>query len=135
MLAVGLLISLYTMGVLAEVVVVVSTSNSTNTLSKYALADLFMGKSSRFPDGSPAIPVDQADGALIRLEFYSEFTGKSPAQVKAHWSKMIFTGRGRPPKVIASGSEVKRWVASTPSGIGYIDRELVDDSVKVLTIE
>ena len=117
----------------AEVVAVVSARSPVSVLSPNQVADIFLGKTSRFPDGSQAVPIDQTEDSPIRDRFYSRFTGKSPAQVKAHWSKIIFTGRGQPPRQAASGLEAKKLVADNPNSIGYIDSHLIDASVKVLT--
>jgi ABC-type phosphate transport system substrate-binding protein len=116
----------------AEVVAVVSARNSATLLSKAQVADIFLGRALRFPDGSQAVPIDQADGSTARVEFYDRFSGKSQAQLNAHWSKIIFTGRGQPPREVASGAEVKKRLAENPNAIGYIEREQLDGSVKVI---
>ena len=115
-----------------EVVAVVSSKSPVTSLSAAQVADIFLGKTSRFPDGSQAVPIDQPEDSPERDRFYAQYTGKSPAQVKAHWSKIIFTGRGQPPAQAANGAEVKKMIAQNPSAIGYIDPTLVDDSVRVV---
>jgi ABC-type phosphate transport system substrate-binding protein len=115
-----------------EVVPVVSAKSPITHLDAGQVADIFLGKTSRFPDGSIAMPVDQGEDSSIRERFYAQFTGKSPAQVKQYWSKVIFTGRGQPPRQAADSTEVKRIVSDNPHAIGYIDRSQVDSSVRVL---
>jgi ABC-type phosphate transport system substrate-binding protein len=115
-----------------EVVPVVSAKSSITALDAGQVADIFLGKTSRFPDGTPAVPIDLAEDSPERDRFYAQYTGKSPAQVKAHWSKIIFTGRGQPPRQAANGREVRKLVAENPNAIGYIDPSLVDASVRVL---
>lgn len=117
---------------MAEVVVIVSSSSPVLELSRNQVADIFLGKTRRFPDGREAMPVDQQEGAAARDEFYARFAVKSPAQIKAHWSKIIFTGRGQPPKEMSDSGEVKRQVAGNPDAIGYIDKTEVDGSVRAL---
>ena len=117
-----------------DVVAVVSAKSPITSLSQAQLADIFLGKTTRFPDGSPAMPLDQNEESPVRERFYAQFTGKSPAQVKAHWSKIIFTGRGQPPRQLAGGADVRRAVAETPGAIGYIDSKLVDSSVRVVSL-
>jgi ABC-type phosphate transport system substrate-binding protein len=119
---------------LADVVAVVSAKSSVTTLSKSQVADIFMGKMARFPDGTLAVPIDQSEGTAVRDEFYSKVAGKSSVQMKAHWSKIIFTGRGRPPPTVASSSDAKKRVAANPQIIGYIESNLVDESVRVVTL-
>lgn len=129
---IGLLLSLSADWTAADVVVVVSAKNPATELSKSQVADIFLGKKSRFPDGSPAVPVDQVEDSIARNAFYARFAGKSPAQLKAYWSKIIFTGRGQPPKEVADSAEVKKLIVDNPNAIGYIEQGMVDGSVKVL---
>src|SRR5271154_329760 len=103
----------------ADVVAVVSSKSQVTTLSKTQLIDIFLGRRTRFPDGSSAIPIDQAEGSAAREEFYTRLADMSPAQVKAFWARIIFTGRGQPPKTVASGLEAKRLLIADPNTIGY----------------
>jgi len=115
-----------------DVVAVVSAKSPVTALNSEQVADIFLGKTTRFPDGSAAVPIDQNEDSPDRDRFYTQYTGKSPAQVKAHWSKLIFTGRGQPPRQVANAAEAKRAVAQDPHAIAYIDNRLVDSSVRVL---
>ncbi len=119
----------------AEVVAVVSAKNPVTSLSKNYVADIFLGKTSKFPDGSRAVPLDQAEGSAARDAFYLQFTGKSPAQVKMYWSKMIFTGRGQPPHEVPNGVEMKKHLVENPDEIGYIERKLLDGTVKIISTQ
>jgi ABC-type phosphate transport system substrate-binding protein len=116
----------------AEVVAVVAANSPIASLTKNQVINIFLGKSNRFPDGSLAIPIDQKEGSIERNKFYANYANMSAAQLKGHWSKIIFTGRGQPPKEVANGSEVKKRIASNPNTIGYLEQDLVDDSMKVL---
>jgi ABC-type phosphate transport system substrate-binding protein len=118
---------------MADVVAVVSSKNPVTSLSKSQVTDIFLGKTARFPDGALAVPIDQEEGSRARDEFYATFTGKSPAQIKSHWTKIIFTGRGQPPAAVSSSAEVRHLIAANPHAISYIERSAVDNSVKVLT--
>ena len=130
--AIALALSLNVNAATAEVVAVVSAKSSVTSLSDNQVVDIFLGKVSRLPNGEPVRPIDQAEDSAVRDEFYAKFTGKSAAQVKAHWSKVIFTGRGNPPKEIGNDTEVKKFLAANPNAIGYIDAGAVDESVRVL---
>ena len=134
-LVVAALIFLGTEKAAAEVVTEVSAKSPVTTLSKSQVADIFLGKASRFPNGGPAVPIDQAEGAPARDEFYLKLAGKSPAQLNAHWSKIIFTGRGQPPKEVADGAAVRRLLVADPAAIGYIDRSLMDDALREVLVE
>ena len=116
----------------ADVVAVVSAKSAVSTLSKDQVTDIFLGKTTRFPDGELAVPIDQMEGSPARDEFYVKFANKSPAQIKAHWTKIIFTGRGQPPKFVSNSVEVRKLIAANPQAISYIERSAVDSTVKVL---
>jgi ABC-type phosphate transport system substrate-binding protein len=118
----------------ADVVAVVSLRNSLTSLSKAQLTDIFLGKTTRFPDGTQAMPIDQEEGSPARDEFYATVAGKSAAQIKAYWAKIIFTGRGQPPKAVSNSIDIRKLLASNPQAIGYIERSSVDSSVKVLAV-
>lgn len=119
----------------ADVVVVVSAKSPVGNLTSEQVSQLFLGKASTFPGGAQAMPIDQAEGQAARDEFYTKITGKSAAQVKAYWSKIIFTGKGQPPKEVPNTAEVKKLVGSNPNTIGYIEKSAVDSSVKVVLSE
>ncbi len=129
---IGFALSLCGAVVKADVVAVVSAKSLITTLSMSQVADIFSGRVIRLPNGVNAFPVDQAEGSAVRDEFYSKVVGKTPAQIKAYWSKIIFTGRGQPPPIVSNSAELKKRISENPAAIGYIDRALVDESVRVV---
>lgn len=121
--------------VLADVVVVVSKESPLTSLDRTELADIYLGRLSRLPNGEPVVPIDQEEGSAARDEFYSGYLGRSPVQIKSHWSKLIFTGRGHPPRSASSGLAVAELVAEDPNAIGYIDRAHVNDGLRILPVD
>jgi ABC-type phosphate transport system substrate-binding protein len=118
-----------------SVVVVVSVRSSVGAISKLHLADLYLGRTARFQNGAPATPIDQRSGSAMRAEFTETILNRSEAQMKAHWSKIIFTGRGRPPREVSGDAAVRDIVARDPQAIGYIDASLVDSRVRVVRVQ
>lgn len=118
----------------AEVAVVVSRDTPVDNMPTSQLQNIFLGRTSYLPGKLRAVPLDQTEGNEVRDAFYRDLLGQSPAQVKAHWSKILFTGRGRPPRQVAGDEEVKRLIADTPGMIGYIDAASLDGSVKALEL-
>ena len=111
----------------AETVVIVSAKNPASRMFSEQAAQFFLGKSTMFT------PIDQAEGSSIRNDFYKKVTDKDAGQVKAIWSKLVFTGKATAePKELKSNAEVRKAVADDPKAIGYIDKSAVDDSVKVI---
>lgn len=117
------------------VVVVVSSDSPVTEISRLHLADLYLGRTTRFPNGEPAEPIDQGTTSAARTDFYQRYLGRSLPEIKTHWSRLIFTGRGRPPRDVASAEDMRRLVAENPGTIGYIDRRLVDGSVRIVRVE
>lgn len=116
----------------AQVAVVVGAKSPTATMTADQVAGIFLGKSSTLPGGATAAAVDQSESAAIREQFYTKVTGKQAAQVKAAWSRLVFSGKGTPPKEMASSADVKKFLAGNPDAIGYIEKSAVDATVKVV---
>lgn len=128
----SILTSMISAPVLAEVVVIAHPENSTASLSVDEASKIFLGKTSRFPNGEQAVPLDQAEGNEVRDQFYSKVTKKTASQLNAYWSRLIFTGKGQPPKAVEDDLEVVDLVAENPNIIGYVSGEAVTEDVKVL---
>ncbi len=110
----------------AELVIVVNPQNDAKTMSSSQAAQFFLGGSVQFT------PLEQASGSPIRLEFYKKVLEKEPPQVQAIWARIVFTGKGKPPKEYKSSEEVKKAIRENINAIGYIEKSAVDDSVKVV---
>ena len=133
-LAIAASLALSASAAATELVVVVSSRSTVNALRQEQVADIFLGQIGRFPDGSAAHALDQPLGSPLRNRFYARVTSKSPALLKAHWSRMIFTGRGQPPKELPNSAAVRKMVAENLGAIGYIERSALDASVKPVLV-
>lgn len=118
----------------AHLVVIVSAKSPLTTLTRKDVADIYLGRTNEFPRGAPIVPIDQAEDNAQRTEFYWLVTGKSPAQVRTYWSKLIFTGRGEPPRSEDNAEAVKRAVSGWANAVGYIDQGELDPRVKAVLI-
>lgn len=127
-----LLLTFFINAASADIVVVVSSSSSIDSLTQKQVSSIFLGKKSTFPDGSKAVAIDQKDGSSDREDFYRKVTGKSGSQLKSYWSKLIFSGKGQPPKQLADADEVKTSLSSNPNQISYMAEDAVDASVKIV---
>lgn len=116
----------------AEVAVIVNSSVAVADITADVAADIFLSKVNSLPDGTKMVPLDQEDGQKAREEFYSKVVKKDAAQLNAYWSRLIFTGKGEPPKKVADNAEVVALVSTNPNIIGYVDAASVTPAVKVL---
>lgn len=118
----------------AELVVIVSAKSPVTALRQEQVADIFLGQVGSFPGGPEAVALDQSIGSPERDAFYAKVAAKTRPLLKAHWTKMIFTGRGQPPREVGGSAAIRRMVAENPSLIGYIDKAALDSSVKAVLV-
>ncbi|MEY4195036.1 MAG: hypothetical protein RLZZ226_1404 [Pseudomonadota bacterium] len=116
----------------ADVVVIVNASSPVTRLDKNQVSDLFLGKAATFPDGSQAVPLDQDNASGLHTEFHDKVTGKSVSQLRAYWSKLVFTGKASPPREIPDSRAIRSLIATNPNMIGYIDKGSVAPGVRVV---
>jgi ABC-type phosphate transport system substrate-binding protein len=125
-------VTLAAVAVQAEVAVIVNSSVSVSSITSDIAADIFLSKMNALPDGTKMVPLDQEEGKKARDEFYSKVVKKDAAQLNAYWSRLIFTGKGEPPKKVADDAEVVALVAANPNMIGYVQASAVTPNAKVL---
>ncbi|WP_350431099.1 phosphate ABC transporter substrate-binding protein [Shewanella sp. H8] len=111
----------------ANAAVVVIGNSASGDMSASDAKKAFLGKGN-----SSVVVYELEEGNATRSEFHQAVTGKSDAQLKAFWSKQVFTGKGTPPTTVPNAAAMKSAVASNPNAIGYIDEADVDASVKVI---
>lgn len=119
----------------SEIVVIVNTKNPIAAMSKSDLNRIFLGKSSTFDNGSPAVAINQHFSSETRTIFDKQYLRKTPQQSKAFWSKQLFTGEGKPPQEVPGDLDVLQMIAKEHNMIGYIDSSAVNKAVKVIKIE
>lgn len=117
--------------VFAEVAVIVHPSNN-NALDAATVSKIYLGREKSFADGQSVVPMALEETAPSSASFNDVVLKKSASQLKAYWSKLVFTGKGTPPKELASEDEMLKLVASNPNLIGFVDASKVDASVKVV---
>ena len=118
----------------AALAIIVHPSNNMAGITADQAADIYLGKSGVCPNGQRVTPVDQVSSSPARQKFYKMVVKKDGSVLKVYWSKLLFTGRGQPPREIGDDADLKSWVASNPDAIGYVDGKFVDSTVKVLLI-
>ena len=115
----------------AEIAVVVHPSNAA-AVDSSSLSRIFLGKAKNFPGGGQVVAINQAESNTATAEFNDKVLRKSGSQLKSYWSKLVFTGKGTPPKALSSDAEVISFVSSNPNSIGYVDAASVTSAVKVV---
>ena len=114
-----------------ELVVVVDQSSAIDSLTEEQVAGIFLGKTNRFPNGVKAMPVE-LDDPQLREQFYGKVSGKSLNQLKSYWATLVFTGKGKPPRVMNQVDDVVEKLPDLPGVITYLPAEEVTESMKVV---
>lgn len=115
----------------AEVAIIVHPDSGLTEASKTEVVNIFLSKSKSLR-GKKLTPYDLSKGQATRDMFYQNVVRKNESQLKAYWSRLIFTGKGLPPTAYESEQDIIDTVADDASAIGYVSSENVNGSVKVL---
>jgi ABC-type phosphate transport system substrate-binding protein len=116
--------------------VVVNAANPTTAISRDELARIFLRKTTSWPGGQVAVPIDQPTSAEPRHAFTKAVLRQDTNDVVAFWNQAIFSGRGRPPLTKGSDAEIIAYVRANPNAVGYVAADAaVGDGMKVLKIQ
>lgn len=108
--------------------IAIITANSAAPLTKAQIAKVYLGRSFERK------PYDLPEGSPLRTEFYRVATDSTLAQVRSNWARVMFTGRGEPPRELSDATAVKRAVAADALAVGYIEADAVDGTVKTVLV-
>ena len=89
-----------------------------------------------WPDGQPVRVFVLDDDDPVHKEFVKKVLQIFPYQLRQSWDRLVFSGTGQAPQVVASQAEMLSKVGKTPGAIGYVKRfdEKKNARVRALTI-
>ena len=103
--------------------VVVHASNPTTSLSREALARVYLKKQTTWKAGSQVAVVDQSPKSPVRAQFSMQVLGRDVPTMKNYWQQSLFSGRGVPPIEQPSDEQVLSFVAQNQNAIGYVSAD------------
>ena len=115
-----------------SIVVVVNPGSGVESLSRNDVINIFLGGFRQFPSGIPALPIDLPQGHPAREEFYRLLVGKNPSEINTYWSRLIFSGKTRPPLQATRVEDAQAMVLGSVGAITYLDRSKVDGRLKIV---
>jgi len=115
----------------ADLAIIAHPDYQGGDLDTEMVKQLFLYETTSYPSGHKATPANHAAGSPDREHFFEYVLDMGESRHKRYWSRKISSGK-KPPVQLGSHEEVLEWVAETPLGISYIDKDMVDDSVKIL---
>ena len=129
---VSILLTLAAPAARAEIVLVTAIDSTVSELSRDEAEQLYMGRRAALSARGALLLLDLPTGP-VRDQFYRLLTGKNPSQIRAYWSRMVFTGRALPPTESADVNDARRILLENPNAIAYLPATYADDpSLRVL---
>jgi len=119
---------------IAEVYLVGHANAPDKSLETETVERIFLGKKSRWSDGSKIVPVMLKAG-VVHAAFIKKILDRDVSQFSTYWKQAVFTGRGLPPKSFETEAELIDFVSSTPGAVGYVSRKPRTDSLRVITVK
>ncbi len=101
-------------------------------VNKEEIRDLYLHNRSIKNIDMALIPIDGPNDQGIKDIFYKRIANFTRIDLKRHWSRAVFTGKGIPPMTISREDLIESTIAENPSYIGYISRPPSHPKVKVL---
>src|ERR1700730_6510601 len=116
-----------------EVDVVVNKSNNIGPLSREEVRRIFVGEKSSWPGGKRItvlmLALDQPERAVILREVLK----MNESDYTKYFLQAAFTGHVEAaPKELPSAEQMKARLAANPNAIGYLKKQDLDNSIKVV---
>jgi hypothetical protein len=117
-----------------EIDVIVSRSNTVSSVSLDDVRKIFRCEKSVWPGNGRRITVlmltpGQPERSVVLREIFK----MSEPDYSKYFLEEIFTGRlSAPPKEVNSPAQMKKYLNSNPWAVGYLKKQDVDDTVKVV---
>lgn len=123
----------FSVGSVADVAIIVNPNNDVQ-YNEEQIRNVFLGKIQAFPNGGKihtyTLPIETSE----REQFVASLIKRSESSLHSYWSRMLFSAKARPPKVLPDTPKMKEQVSTDVNAIGFIQLSDVDDSVRVLQV-
>lgn len=116
------------------IAVVVPKDSNIESISKRELVDVYMGRFEVLQSGQKVKPVDYESGSELRTLFYKSLVNKSERQINAYWSRLIFSGRAKPPLQVSSPEESLAYLLRNQSALAYMPVNRVSEEMKIVLV-
>ncbi len=100
-----------------------------------ALRAIFSMRLRAWPDGTPVKVFVLDDDAKVHISFSKKKLQIFPHQLRYAWDRLVYSGTGQAPTLVASEEEMRKKVAATPGAIGYLPEDLIDATVRILMVQ
>lgn len=108
---------------------------ATHWLNRDTTRAIFAMRQRTWPDGQAVQVFVLPNRNPTHARFVKEQLAAYPHQLQLAWDRMVFSGMGQAPNRVRDLNEMRQRVASTPGAVGYLEREYLDESVQVISME
>lgn len=119
--------------VAGEVIIIASKDCKLDSISKSEVKRLFTGKL-RSVKGHRVKPVIFKKTA-VHKDFLKSYAKRTSSQFDRAWTKLVFTGKAKMPQKFSDEEELMANIANDELLIGYVEKDKIDDRVKVLSVK
>lgn len=95
----------------------------------------FEGHPVEYASGKRLVPFNAPAESSMRQRFDRMVLGFTPEEVGRFWVDQRIRGQALPPRTVASPAFGVRVVAALPGGITYVPEDVVNDTVRVLSVD
>jgi hypothetical protein len=99
-----------------SLVVVANTQDTSITLSRQEIRNLFMGGALSYDLRAIALPPENQ----TRVLFNTKVVGLTESRIQSYWAQMRFSGRKKPPTELTSEALVIEYLLNHPGTIAYL---------------
>jgi hypothetical protein len=92
-------------------------------------------RATQWPNGSPIQVFVLGDKHPLHADFSKQILGIFPHQLRRAWNRRIYSGTGQAPTRVENEVEMREKIGSTPGGIGYMERDRIDETIRRIDIE
>ncbi len=116
----------------ADIYVIGKSSLPISTIPIETVREIYLGSTTALGSSLYLEPLTQEDKNEITESFNTKIVKKSTMQMSAYWARIVFTGKGTPPKTLYDNEEVIAAVVTGNNTIGYVDTNELPADVKIL---
>lgn len=118
----------------ADQVLITHAGVGVDKLSLNTTRLIFSMQLDKWPDGPPVRVFVLPDNNPVHRAFSKDLLSLYPRQLRRVWDRQLYSGTGQAPETVESEAEMRRRVAETPGSIGYLSRDMIDETVNELAI-
>ncbi len=96
---------------------------------------IFSMRTKIWPDGSPITVFVLPNNNPEHNQFVRSLLTLLPHQLKRNWDRLVYTGIGQAPTVVADPTEMLEQLKATPGSIGYIKTGSEDETLHLITLQ